>query len=264
MTDSDGNEEASRTDEKAPVGPYVIKGMPVGVSHFSISMDENGNVTADLRLNVGLDVTHHWLGIAIQHVETCNGAKGIVDRAWRNGDANAFALLEQEFTDAMQAVAAAAFALDAFYACVKEHAPVPDEVREAWRKNRTSRAAQLAEAFRLAFRMDEMSFRIIRDRIGQIFKCRDIAVHPPGTLSEPVLHPRMNVAIEQRFVIFSTENAQNSAASALSIVAQLIRIPKPDNAALGEYCRVARERIDPILVEWEATHGALFERASDQ
>jgi hypothetical protein len=127
----------------------------------------------------------------------------------------------------MQAITAAAIAMDAFYGCVKERIEIPQETRDIWRKNRTARHAHVSEVLRLAFRIGPKSFARLRTTVKEIMRFRDLAVHPSGEHDAPVLHPALKVGVEQRFVAFSSENAQQATSLAISIIAQLLQRVAP-------------------------------------
>lgn len=90
--------------------------------------------------------------------------------------------LDRELRWGMQAIGAAAFTLDAFYAAVVEHAPTT-RVRASSRPK--SNTATLLSAFVLT----NDQARTARPMLRQVFRFRDWAVHPPAKFVEPVRHP---------------------------------------------------------------------------
>src|SRR3972149_8917842 len=69
------------------------------------------------------DTFHHWLQIAAQASDDAEAARRIALEADRDDNETFNGALEREFRASMVAVAAAAFAIDAFYGSVLEHAP---------------------------------------------------------------------------------------------------------------------------------------------
>jgi hypothetical protein len=182
---------------------------------------------------------------------------------WHSGESESVALLlEKEFSHGMQSIGAAAFAIDAFYASAIERIPIPVDLRTAWRRNRTSRTAQIMEVFRRGFRIGKNSQGRMRETLVKLFESRDKAVHPSSDMRDPIWHPRLKVAMEWRYVVFREENAHVATGFAISILAQLARRPKVDNKALVEYCNGAVSRIDPVLGAYENSYGPLFDRAA--
>jgi hypothetical protein len=249
---------------RKPGGILITRSLRVAIppGGFSISINDQGEIASKVDIHVSLDVSDHWLWIAMHHVDEGNVAKANLELVWPSGDdSQAIPLLENEFVHGMQSVAAAAFALDAFYGQVKECAPVPKDVTEAWNNNRTSRHARLAESFRRAFDMGPKSAAQLRTALAVVFALRGLTVHPPATIAAAVWHPRLEVGMEWRFVRFRVEEAQGAAGFALSLLWQLAHRPKAKFVSLVDYCRGAIIRFDPILKEWESKYGQLFDHA---
>jgi hypothetical protein len=101
-------------------GVYVTGGLRIRNLGF-ISDRQTGEVEPKQAIaEVRTDAWHHWLRASKEACEACAQA-----RAETIGtDDEAFQLvLEHEFRAGMQAICGSAFAIDAFYACVAEHAP---------------------------------------------------------------------------------------------------------------------------------------------
>jgi hypothetical protein len=137
-------------------------------------------------------------------------------------------VLEREFEASMQAMAAPAIALDAFYVSVKQRIEIPQDISDAWRKTKTARHVQISEVLRLGFNLGPKSFR----------------------------------DASKRFVAFSSENAQIAAAHAISIVGQMIDRPKDALLELTGYCTGLRDRVQPIVTRWEEKYGPLWKRSA--
>ena len=146
--------EQDQTPPANPPGVFIGKGMRVTIpaGGLSIGFDEQGNFTSSCRLHISIDLCPHWLLIAFAHICAADKMHGELLEASKADDPEAISsCLEQEFVSGMQAMMAAAIAIDAFYAAVREHAPVPSDLLENWRKNKTARAKQIFETFRRAF-----------------------------------------------------------------------------------------------------------------
>lgn len=118
---------------------------------------------------------------------------------------------------------AAASAIDAFYAAVKEHITIPASMLKAWREKGTARHKQVYEVWRRGFKVVKSALPKILQALSEIYRFRDLAVHPDPKLARPVLHPDLGgVGTEWRFVFFHYENAKPLVGVALGMVVQLL------------------------------------------
>lgn len=224
-------------------------------------MEEDGSISSKMTLHIGYDMYPQWLLIAIEHAERCAEAGKLLDDIWTGGgDEKQSLALELEMREGMQAITAAAIAIDGFYGTVIDRCPPPADVARSWKDKKLARYAQVAEVLRLSFKLGNKSFSEIRERLKIAFAFRDEAVHPTATAREPVPHPRLNVATERRLAMYSADNAMNSARFSLNLIGLLIAHPRKKHAALVEHCQFAKGVIYPVLDQWEAKHGQLFQR----
>lgn len=245
-------------------GIFITKGMRVGIpaGGLKISMSGTGDIDTHLVLHAALDVTPHWLGIAVSHLTAAERAHSKVAPAWQaqNNDEIRGAL-EAEFTSSMQAMMAAAIAIDAFYAAVKERLDLPASTLKAWREKGTTRHRQVYEVVRRGFKIGNAALPKIEEALREIYRFRDLAVHPDPKLSEPLMHPDLTgVGTEWRFIYFRYENAKPLVNVALSMVVQLLDAPKERNKALSRYAKEAAPMTKPLVDEWESRYGALYPR----
>jgi len=248
---------------RQPGGIFILKGAKLGVPEgsFQISISETGKLKVEIDFHIGLDMTDRWLAIAEINQTKAIEAAGQLDLEWPSGnDEAAVPHLESEFFYSIQCVCASAFAIDAFYASVQEHIDIPPELRDAWKKNRTSRPARISDVLRRGFVFGEATSQKIRSALDEIFSLRDKAVHPSPEMSKPLYHPRLSIGMPWHFVWFREENARNCYSLALSLIYQLLLKPKSENKALAEYCANAKVRLEPFVTTWESKHGALFGR----
>ncbi len=151
-----------------------------------------------------------------------------------------------EFKYSMQAIVAAATAIDAFYSNVQSRVQIDREVKQAWRKGRAKRPAVVAETLRTAFAIKQENFDNLSSTLHQVYQFRDNAVHPSGKLTDPVLHPGMRAGVEWRFVAFSFDNAFLIVQAATEIIAQLATKGHPTNKKLQDYCRYLNVLVSPL------------------
>jgi hypothetical protein len=163
----------------------------------------------------------------------------------RLGDA-----LGREFEASMQAIAASSFALDSFYAAVKERIEIPAELTETWRRNRRARWKQMAEVFRRAFALNEAAATALRASFKELAKYRQWAVHPPADQRTPVLREDIARGVEWRFVAFRHSNARVIVRFALGNIHILAEKARPEPAALKKYCEALTSALEPLRASW--------------
>jgi hypothetical protein len=78
----------------------------------------------------------------------------------------------------MQAIMAAAVAIDAFYSLIQTHVVLPPSLVEQWRTKRTLRYKQVTEVLRRAFHLKPKGVAILRQNLKEINRMRDLAIHP--------------------------------------------------------------------------------------
>ena len=129
----------------------------------------------------------------------------------------------------MVAVTAAAIALDAFYASLKQrNGPHPDEA--AWRQRLAAgvkphpRHWQIAETLIgawFAWSVRNPAAAELRRRVKRLFILRDLAVHPPADVNGFPLRKDINRRMEWRFSAYGTENARKAFESAEQLIEAL-------------------------------------------
>jgi hypothetical protein len=239
----------------------INRGTTFGVSNFRLTIGPDGVVASDTTFTLSLDLTPYWLEIAVTQARHAIAHHADLLKAFQAEDQAAIdKAMEAECKVSMQTFAAAAIALDAFYARVKKDMLISDELVALWRANRTARYKQIAEVFRRAFKVGPRSAVLLRKQIREIFDWRDRTVHPPSSASQPVLYDELAVGTEWRFVAFRAFNARLIAGAALSIVAQLVARPRSEHAALVAFCQSALANIQPTVDGWEREFGVLYDR----
>jgi hypothetical protein len=131
--------------------------------------------------------------------------------------------IQAELRHSMVAIAAAAFAVDAFYASVVARIPRAPKKTSA---NRASRAGHITDAFNRGYKLPNATTKELRRSIGVIFKYRGWAVHAPGDYRPTHLHPDLETAVEWRFLAFTAGNAKEIVEGALSIIRALVERPR--------------------------------------
>ncbi len=144
--------------------------------------------------------------------------------------------IEAEFRAAMTAIAACAFAIDAFYGTlVARFGSHPDHAK--WRENRTSRHAQLAATFQYHLKLKDAGMPTVRQLIKEVQRFRDRAVHPRTEFVEPVMRADMDAGVEPRFVTYSADHARKVLGATVELLTVLV--DKAKAIATGELAKWA-------------------------
>ena len=228
-------------------GIHIVRRSDFRVRDFRLSFDATtgdgaeSSVTPELRT----DIFDDWLGTAERAVVDAEAARDdAVAAPLDEGEAFTSAVL-REFQASIIAVAASAFAIDAFFGSVVEHAP-------AARVSAGSRAATIYETFKRAFAFSHAQAKAAREPLRSLFQFRKDAVHPPAEWTSPVLHPAFNLGMEPRFVRFRAENAINAQRFAWRLIAVCVRKPKETFQELVAWCEPLKEVVPepPPVPEW--------------
>jgi len=256
------------TDVDPAKAPFASKGIMINrgtqfsISNITLSVAADGQIDAgEPTFSLSLDLTSYWLEIAASQFHIAAKHHEELLAAAQADDKDTLSKsMEAECKASMQAFAAAAIALDAFYAATRDRCGIPPELLAIWRKKGTARYKQITEVFRRAFRVGPRSAVRLRKDIHEIFRWRDRTVHPQSARTQAVLYQELSVGTEWRFVAFRAVNARLVVGAALSIVAQLLARPRKEYAELVEFCGPALTNVQPTVDAWEAQFGPLWDR----
>lgn len=242
-------------------GLFITKGMKVSVEKFSLKINEDGSIeTNEMLFHTGLDMCPYWLNIAWSNLlKTEQYHNKIVQQANSGSESKLGDYLQKEFQIGMQTIMAACIAMDAYYASIKPHSDIPDDVVKKWRENKTARYKQISETLKNVFTIPQNTFLQIRESIKQGFDLRDRAVHPKSGTDLPVRHPEANVLSDWRFSTFRFANAKAILGNMLSIIYQTSRqkISK-EKVSLSVTSEKHKNEIDPLINRWVKRYGKLF------
>lgn len=250
----------NQADGDEPVGIFVSKGMRMSIPEggLQISIDEDGKTNSHLSFEVLIDVTQHWLSIAYEHVlATENHSKNVMLHHEADEPILKAEAMEREFRSAMQACTSAAIAIDAFYSTAKNYISIPEELTKVWREKRTARYKQIAETFRVGFKIKPEPNKNLRHILKQVSEWRDLAVHPSGSFAKPMYHPDLNVATEWRFVYYRFFNAKNLYRGSLSVISALCDVKVPNNENLEKYLIDTKPKIEELVQKYEEQYGSM-------
>jgi hypothetical protein len=231
-------------------GVFVSKGMTFSIpaGGLTIAIDNHGKGTGGLRPHVRFDVGPTWLQLALRHLDDARAKKDLRVAAWAGVDENQKGdSLEREFEASMQAIMAAATAVDAFYALIRTHVDLPSSIVDTWRANRTPRYAQVTEVLKRAFHLKPKGATDLRKILKEIYKLRDLAVHPSGKMEAPRMHPDLGVGVEWRFACFGAYNAELIVNAASRILWELAYEEKPTHPQIQKYIVGLRPRLAELF-----------------
>lgn len=215
---------------------------------LTIGIGDDGNFTGNLTLHVRFDVCPTWVELSLRHLEDAKIKRADREAAWAGTNENLKAsALEREFEASMQAIMAAAIAIDAFYSIMQTHVVLPPSLVEQWRTKRTSRYSQVTEVLRRAFHLKTKGTAALRQNLKEIYRLRDLAVHPSGKIEAPILHPELNVGVEWRFAYFRTQNAELVVNAATWILWDLAQGGKPKDTKILEYMNNLKLRLAELF-----------------
>lgn len=216
---------------------FIMRGVSIGFGPGSrLEFDEGGGIRADFQWHFQYEVSPSWLKIALAHAKGAQQWKERRVAAWLGTDDNLKAsTLEGECASSMQAITAAAIAVDALYASVQPMIILPPTLVETWRRKRTPRQAQVSEVIRRAFSLGNASGSMVKQNVSQIFALRDLAVHPCAHMKPAVLHPELHVGLEWRFEAFRSHNACLLVSAAGNLFWQLVHQTRPKNKKVQDY-----------------------------
>ena len=240
-------------------GIFVSRGARFSIPEFEVTESPEGVISGpeSITLHLSYDMYPQWLRVAVEHAEAAILAAVEVDRQWATDVEDARArsdAIEAEQRASMQSMVAAAVAFDGMFGMIDDVAPLKTETKDAWRANGTKRPARIAAALRHAFRIPNTEFKKVRQFLDELFRFRDLAVHPASRAEPAIEHPRISTGVEPRFVIFRAENAVLAAGQALTIIHQLLDVPRAKHAKLVEHCGFAKEWVSPVVADWAARH----------
>ncbi|MCB0184450.1 MAG: hypothetical protein KDE31_09300 [Caldilineaceae bacterium] len=230
-------------------GIFVSKGMAVTIPHYSLRLNEAGEIESEsLALHIRFDVGPTWIQIGQRHLEAALLAKSHLQGVWLGTDEVAKArALEAEFEASMQAIVAVAIAWDAIYAVLRQHIVIPQSFAERWRRGQTARYIQVAEIVRRAFALKKNNADQVRNHLREIYRLRDLAVHPSGKIQAPILHPDLNVGTEWRFVWFRATNAEIAVSVSAAMLWELANGGKSRYPRVTEYQQSLAMRLNDVF-----------------
>ncbi len=230
-------------------GIRISQGMTLSIADLRLRIGSNGEIEAGpIKVNLRYDVVPTWLEIAMAHQAAALEARARREAVWSEDDEDAKSRgLEAEFQAAIQAIVAAAVCWEALYGILVGHVELPDGVKQKWRTNRVSRYVQVTEVVRRAFKLKPNGVKALRQNLKEIYRYRDLAVHPSGIGQEAIHHPELQVGTEWRYVYFRASNAVLCVSCSAAMIVDLANNGKPAFDAIANYQKTLRARLSQIF-----------------
>lgn len=187
----------------------IFEGMKVGVvdGDFTVCVDEHGKMDSKLILSTSYNVLPLWLRIAYENIVLSHQASKAIAKSWCKDTEKQKALLLSELTPSIQVFVACGIALDALYEQLKPFANISQGDIEAWKRKKTSRAAQIAEVVRRVYKLDNPTSKAFKHNIESIMEFRDQAVHPSHKIKRTCTRPDIHVGVDWRFSAYRYSNS---------------------------------------------------------
>lgn len=210
-----------------PQGVLIFQGMTVGVQpgDLVISLDPAGGAEAKAILSTAYNVVPVWLRIAHDNVKQAKAASKRIAEEWSADDARNRELLITELECCLQVFVACGVALDALYDQLRPFAGITDAEINAWRKNRTSHATQVAEVIRRVFKLQVPASGQFKQALSEILKYRDMAVHPSLALKQSCSRPDIPVGVDWKFAAYRFDNSHACFTSTIGMISYLFEHP---------------------------------------
>lgn len=209
---------APRTTREASMGILIIKGSRLRLEDLSIRLDGEGNVeTGPTTITQAIDIWPEWLQIAIEAEARAAESRRALDViAYLEHDERHAKALGTELRASLVALAAVASTFDSFHDSLRRRLRTQPDVGK-----RSARWRLIAETIRRAFVIPQSVLPNLRQPLQQIFRFRDLGVHPSADFQGPVTHPAMQAGVHPLYAINRHENAATATAFAITILAQL-------------------------------------------
>lgn len=228
---------------------FLTRGASLRIEDLTFDLNDPSN--GSMTLKIGYDVYPLWLTIAVEQAQKAEAFATELDKVFDGtGSDPVTELLEKETSASMAAIVAAAAAIDAFYgSTLSRTKDVSTPTSRA--KRARGRHKIITATLQQRYKINAKVMTDFNSTLQKLFEFRHTALHAHGRPEEAILHPRLNVGLSKKHVMFRAENALNSVRFALSVIGSLVGMPKKKYAELSEHCVHARTWIYPILDEWE-------------
>lgn len=227
-------------------GILVTRGSSLRIPAGGLVLPLDGSAPPPVQVELLLELWDRWLEISGGQTVAAEAAHRQLLDEIKAGDEGRGPALEAEFNAALLATATVAFAVDAFYAAVKERVPRHPHA-DVWAKNRTPREKRIVEVFKYAFALKSGHPEQIANFLRALFTLRAQAVHPPAQYQPPSYHDDLDAGVEWRFVQFTAAKARAAFDRISALLRRLLELPKPEHEELQEWIPSAQSLLAAAL-----------------
>jgi hypothetical protein len=246
-------------------GVRITRGSDFQIPSFTIEIADDGTLTSPpIVPRLRTDTWSFWLEDAVEAAVEASRLESELPTVRAGGDEEDLTrAMVRELRSTMRAITAAAFATDAFYASVKARSPAhPHE--HVWRaKGRTQRYVQVYETLRYHLKLRRPGDAEIRNRIRELFRFRDWAVHPGSKYREPVYREDLDSGVDWHFAVFRAENAVNATSMTVQMLDALVECLHRGSPDLRAHRKAARIAMDDVLTVYAGTSLPAMRKFSD-
>lgn len=205
------------------MGVILFRGMQCGFleGDFTITAMPDGSIESKAILSTAYNVLPIWLRIASDNLKQAKRSHKKLLAEWSTDGERQKRLLISELEYSMQVVVSCGIALDALYDQLRPFANLQESQVLSWRKNRTSRAKQIAEVVRRVYNLRKDTLASFKKGIGEIIQYRDWAVHPSLALKNACNRPDISEGVDWKFAAFRCANAEACFQSTINMLTYL-------------------------------------------
>jgi hypothetical protein len=235
-------------------GIFISRGITpiIKAGDLKITLNENGAHDMDVTLSLKFDVCSIWLKISVDHLVQAKEWALKCQEAFKE-DSNVLKseTLEKEFEHSMQAVISMAIAYDAFYASLKGKVYIFKNLTDTWKRNRTARHIQVSETIRQGFKIKNNGAKILAQSIKEIYRFRDMAIHPRSDIEQAIMRTELGVGVEWRYACFTYSHSKLIVNEGLKRLKELFSSAGYKNEKLKSYCSSMLTLIEPMIHTYE-------------
>jgi len=238
-------------------GVHFIEGMNIHPGGLESRIDELGNEKLVLIPQISYEVCHTWLYISVEHLIEADKHRSKRVVAWEGGDEHAKkSTLLREFNSSMQAIVAMAITFESLYSSLLIRNPLDSELLDKWKNGKTgiSRYAKVAEVIKRSFPVKNEEMKKLRTNLEELFRFRNMAVHPSSELQDPIIHAELNVGVEPKFARYTAQNAHVLIGIGINTICELGN-RKIKNPRIKEYSEKLMEQFQPSIELWKSHYG---------
>ena len=230
-------------------GIMVTDGGDLQISSLQINLQTGEMPPPTVRLRT--DTWPYWLAEGVSAAIAAAEVAPSITLALAADEASR--LMVAELRASMRALTSSAFAIDAFYASVKARSPVHPQ-QSLWHEQGTARHKQVAATLRYHLQIkNNNSSKELSNRVKEMFKFRDWAVHPGSQFREAIHRDDVDAGVDWHFIAFRASNAVMGVAKTVQLLDHLVKVLDRGSEDLVKWKPHARRAMNHVLDEYESS-----------